>query len=173
MTLQRGPLFLGFLLATLVCAAALAVLDAPLHTSAAPSGIVSFELAWSVESADTMLRSWDTKARISAACLQGLDYLFLCLYSLTLALGCLQARDKFRARGWRLASAGVVLAWLSLVAGACDAIENAPLAMMVLSGEARSPLPQVAAIFATIKFALVLVGLLYWLAGFLARPPRE
>jgi hypothetical protein len=165
----RNRLFLIFVVLALAGVAVMSKLDGPLHTTAAPRGIISFELAWSHDNARAILDSWDATARLYAACLQGLDYLFLCLYSTALALGCFRASDIFRSRGWSIASIGVALAWLQWIAGFSDAIENVPLAVMILTGEVWGPLPQIATISATIKFVLVACGLLYTLVSLVGR----
>lgn len=55
---------------------ALRTLDAPLRTSAAPRGIVSFELAQNYDASRQILDSWSTDAKVYAALSLGLDYLF-------------------------------------------------------------------------------------------------
>jgi hypothetical protein len=61
---------------------------------------------------------------------------------------------------------GMALAWGQAVAVLCDAIENIVLLKMLLSAAAE-PWPAVARWCAVVKFALVLAGLVYALAGFI------
>ena len=56
---RRKPLFLSLLGLTLILFAVFRVFDTPLRTSAAPNGIVSFELAGAIKPAAEILASWD------------------------------------------------------------------------------------------------------------------
>jgi hypothetical protein len=103
-----------------------------------------------------------------AAFLQGLDFLFLAVYSTTLSLGCLWARRVIVERGWPLAFLGVPLAWGQWLAAACDAIENVALAALLFGGPA-SPWPQAAWACAAVKFALIFLGLVYVFYGLAVR----
>ena len=71
---HRSAVFLSFLALTLVLMLVLLRIDAPLQTDAAPMGIVSYELAGSVDGAQRILDSWDPTARLYAAFSLGLDY---------------------------------------------------------------------------------------------------
>ena len=64
------------------------VTGSPLTTEAAPYGVVSFELAGSVENAQNIMNSWDADAELRAAFGLGLDYLFMVSYASTIAFGC-------------------------------------------------------------------------------------
>ena len=61
------------------------LLDQALRTSAAPHGIVSFELAGSLAAAQRILASWPVAARIQAGISLGLDFSFLAAYAFTLS----------------------------------------------------------------------------------------
>lgn len=158
---NRKPVFFAFLAGTLIVAAIMQGVGAPLKTSAAPMGIVSYELAGTPEGAASILSSWDGRVREYAAFGLGLDYLFMPTYALALALGVLLALGRHTGR---LASLGNWVGWGSLAAALFDATENLAL-WRVLLGEALSAWPQVAAICATIKFALILIGLGYAVLG--------
>jgi len=173
----RKPLFLALLIWSLVLFAVMQVLNAPLKTSAAPAGIVSFELAGTVEKARLILSSWDEHYNpilgysvveffippLYAAFGLGFDYLFMPSYALAIALGVLLAAG--RHRGW-FASFGAWLGWGALVAALCDAVENIALFKLLLNNLVY-PWPQAAAVSATIKFALILLGILYALIGWI------
>jgi hypothetical protein len=153
--------FFGMLLvATAAGAVTLSALDAPLRTEASPWGIVSFELAGSVERAGLMIESWDERARLYAAFSLGFDFLYLVLYSTTLAFACVWGARVFARRGWPLAGLGAGLAWGQWGAAGLDALENAAL-WRLLAGPVVAPWPEFARWCATPKFALVLAGLLY------------
>jgi len=138
-------------------------LDQPLRTSAAPSGTVSFELAGSVEKAGTILDSWDSAARLKSAFGLGFDFLFMPLYATALSLGTLLAVDRRRGV-W--SALGKTLGWGAFAATVFDAVENIAL-FSILQANIVAPYPQVAAWCATVKFALILLGLFYGLAGWL------
>jgi hypothetical protein len=154
----RKPLFFAFLAGTLGLFAIFGVLDAPLRTSAAPNGIVSFELASNVETATAILLSWDERADLFAAFGLGIDYLFMPVYATALALGILLASG--RHPGW-FGVLGAWLGWGAYTAAIFDAVENYALARMLLMNEVWSPYPQVAALSATVKFLLLVVGLIF------------
>jgi len=69
-----------------------------------------------------------------------------------------------RSRSWPLASLGVVLAWGQWLAAILDAVENLGLTL-ILFASVVSPWPEIARWCATLKFALILLGLVYALYG--------
>jgi hypothetical protein len=161
---NRRGLFLPLLVLTLVVMAVLNGVGGPLVTEAAPQGIVSFELAGDISSAQAILDSWDARARTHAGFSLGFDFTFLLLYSTTIACACV-----WGARGlgevWRpLAPVGPLLAWGQWLAGLFDAVENAALWATLANGPSV-PWPRLAWWCATIKFMLVALGLLYALLG--------
>ena len=137
---------------------------APLNTKAAPYGVVSFELAGSLERANDILGSWDAAARERAAFGLGLDFLFIPVYALTIALGCELASQSLKARQWPLERFSAYLAWGLLFAGLLDIIENIALTI-TLFGTPSPPYPQIAAASAVIKFTLIFLALVYALYG--------
>jgi hypothetical protein len=145
----------------------------PLTTRAAPYGIVSFELARDEDQASAILASWDQAARLRAAFLLGLDFLFIPLYTAALTLTCLWAA-RFRRRRRRFPSwlvligiPGIPLAWAQLGAGMLDTVENIALVRM-LFGMLSSPWPQIASVCAFTKFILIVAGILYSLTALTA-----
>lgn len=162
-TNNRKPLFLSLLFLTLILFAVFRVLDAPLRTAAAPSGIVSYELAGTPAAAQSILDSWDARARLFAAFGLGLDYLFMPSYALTLSLGILLAAGRHAGA---FAKLGAWLGWGALIAPLFDAVENFAL-WQVLLGDFQALWPSLAAICATVKFILLLLGLAYALLGWL------
>jgi hypothetical protein len=176
---QRGVVFLAFLALTLLLMFVLLQIDVPLQTTAAPLGIVSYELAGSVDGAQRILDSWNPTARLYAAFSLGLDYLYMPAYAVAIGLACAWAAELWSKRRSRMAVVGVGLAWGLLAAALCDAIENIGLVTMLLSG-VRVPWPAVAFGCAAIKFALIGGGLVVALIGGVAaagsvgdRPERE
>jgi len=165
--ISRKRFFFTFLFLTLILFAVFRVLDQPLRTSAAPNGIVSFELARTPENAEYMLSSWSREGKFNAAFGLGIDYLFMPLYSLALAFGTLLAAG--RHSGW-LKLIGAVTGYGAFAAALFDAVENFAL-FQILLGAYQSPYPAIAAICATIKFGLLIFGLVYAFAAWLL--PRQ
>lgn len=157
----RKSLFYFFLVVTLFIFGIFQFLDQPLRTPAAPNGIVSYELAGSLENAQSMLNSWDEKARLAAAFGLGFDYLFMPAYALALSLGLLLVGAEKPKAYHTLTS------WLGcgvFVAAGFDAIENYAL-WLILNGEVSAALPPIAGMCATIKFILLIAGLVTAVAG--------
>lgn len=161
----RRSLFYFLLVLTLIIFGVFQFLDQPLRTPAAPNGIVSYELAGSLENAQSMLNSWDEKARLAAAFGLGFDYLFMPVYALALSLGLLLAGANKPT--WYLAFTSW-LGWGAFVAAGFDAIENYAL-WLLLNGEVSAALPPIAGICATIKFTLLIAGLVTAAAGLFIR----
>ncbi len=157
----RKPFFYFFLALTLLIFVVFRVLDEPLRTEAAPGGIVSFELAQTVDAAQGILRSWDADARTYAAFGLGLDYLFMPAYALALSTGIL-LMVKGR-KGW-YPQLAAWMGWGVFAAAVFDAVENYAL-WQELTGPVISPYPEVAALCASMKFALLIAGLVTGVAG--------
>jgi hypothetical protein len=164
---RRKSLFWFLLASTLLLIVILNLIGAPLITSAAPSGIVSFELAGSTANSERILSSWNPDARMHAALSLGLDYLFMVAYAAAISLGCVWASEVIRSRRWPLASLGIYLAWGQWLAAILDAVENIGL-IAILFSQPTSPWPEIARWCATFKFAIILLGLVYALYGLLS-----
>ena len=93
----------------------------------------------------------------------GIDYLFMPLYALALAIGTLLAAH--RHAGW-MRSLGAVAGYAAFTAAIFDAIENYAL-LRVLLGEIQAAYPAIAAFCAIIKFGLILFGVFYGLVAWL------
>jgi hypothetical protein len=140
------------------------VLGRPLITPAAPSGIVSFELAGGLSNAWEMLASWGPTGRVYAGLSLGTDYLFLVAYSIAISLGCVLSSRRFLQRSGYLSGVGAILAWAIFGAALFDSVENYAL-IQVLLGAEQSLWPVLARICAIPKFLIVGLGLLYILLG--------
>ena len=128
--------------------------------------IVDFELAGSVDKADQIITAWNETDRIRAGFSLGFDYLYMPVYSTTIALACVLATGVLKRYAWR--NLGLLLAWGLWAAALFDAIENLALFTELL-GNNVAPWPQIAALCATIKFGLIVLGLLYVIAGTAAK----
>lgn len=156
----KSSLFWPLLLATLALLFILSKVGEPLVNPDAPYGIVSFEIATTWPTAARIMSSWDLAARLHAAFSLGLDYLFMLVYSCTLALSSLWAGEKLRSLRWPLAGFGVPLAWGSWLAAAFDSLENLAL-ILLLFGTNASFWPGLAAWCACLKFGLILLAMAY------------
>jgi len=132
--------------------------------------IVDFELAGSVPKAQTIIDAWNATDRIRAGFSLGIDYLYMPIYSTTIALACMLAAFVLKSKAWR--SIGLLLAWGLWAAALFDAIENVALFTELL-GNKIAPYPQIAQICAAIKFGLILAGLLYVVIGLVMRVVRK
>lgn len=165
---QQAVLFRITFALTLLIFGIFAIIGAPLQTSAAPQGIVSFELVANVQQAQAMVDSWGSAATLWAAFGLGFDYLFMPIYALAAAVACLWAARTFEERGSPLAPAGIPLAWGAWLAGCLDALENAALLrMLVIAPE--NPYPHIARLAAQSKFALLLAAITYALLALLLK----
>jgi len=124
----------------------------------ASPNIVDYELAGSVDRAAQIIGAWRETDRIRAGFSLGFDYLYMPVYSTTIALACLWGAAVIRSGWWRLL--GLTLAWGLWLAALLDATENLALIVMLL-GAPSDPYPAVAAVCAALKFGLILLGLLY------------
>jgi hypothetical protein len=159
-----GALFL-FTLAVMYC---LNLIGKPLITTAAPSGIISYELAGSVQNAQQIIDSWDQDARLHAAFSLGFDYLFMVLYSTTIAFACLWGARVLQARRIPGENIGILLAWGMWLAAIFDGIENIALSLILFNTPA-APWPQVAQICAAAKFLLIFLGLVFTFFALIVR----
>ncbi len=170
---SRKLFFFPFLFLTLSLFAIFRILDQPLRTPAAPNGIVSYELAGTTEKVFQILVSWEPvrdgngsaipTRKLYAAFGLGIDYLFMPIYAIALALSTLLAAGKYT--GW-VKSLGALAGWGALCTAGFDAVENFAL-WKILLGEINSPYPKIAFYCASIKFSLLVVGLLYAIVGWL------
>lgn len=157
---SRNTIFTLLLSLTVIIMLVMNTVGKSLNTDEAPLGIVSFEFAGSTQKAQKILDSWDNAAQLRAAFIQGLDFLYLVIYSTTIAIACLWAGQILHKARWPFASLGILLAWGLWLAAILDAVENIALVIIMLR-RIITPLPEIAAVCATIKFALIFLGLVY------------
>jgi hypothetical protein len=162
---RRALLGWVLLALTIALTVVLQAVNVPLKTPAAPQGIVSYELAGTTAAAQGILDSWDAGAKVHAGFSLGLDYLYMPAYALTIGLACAWAAHVLGGRRRWLGSLGRVLAFGLGFAALLDAVENYALTTMLFS-TAADPWPAVSRWCATGKFALIIVGLIYVLVGF-------
>lgn len=140
------------------------ITGAPLTTEAAPYGIVSFELAGSVERTQLILINWDANEQVRAAFGLGLDFLFMAVYASTIAFGCGMAGQVLKHSRWPLGRWSNPLSWAAILAALLDVVENIALAMVIF-GSVVTPWPEIARWCAIFKFALIFIGIVYVIYG--------
>jgi hypothetical protein len=153
---KRTRVFVPLLIATLVITFLFRFIGPARPT------IVDFELAGSVPQAQAIIDAWNENDRIRAGFSLGFDYLYMPVYSTTIALACVMAAGVLQRRAWH--TAGLLLAWGLWIAAVSDAAENLALFTELL-GRNAAPWPQVAQTCAAIKFGLIGLGLLYVMGG--------
>lgn len=126
-----------------------------------PLGIVSLELPATPARADAMVAALGDRARAIAVRQVQLDFVFLLLYPLALAMALVRLAPLAAGRVGRICAALARRVW---IAGLLDAIENLALLRM-LAGATGSPWPQLSTACATVKFTIVAAALLMLLAG--------
>jgi hypothetical protein len=155
-------------IATLALFVVLAVLDKRMSSTGGP-GIVGFELAGGEHRAQEILSQWGGKGHDAARLSLWLDYAYIASYVALLTLAVAATRDAAARRGWvRLAAIGGVVIAAPILAGLCDAVENAGL-LLALGRHGGNTAPLLATVFASVKFVLTGMTLLYLLAGIVAR----
>ena len=160
---QRRALLIFFLLSGMLLIG-MHSLDQSLITNAAPDGIISFELAGTIERVHQILEEWGPVGRIYAVLSLGLDYLFLIVYALFISLACVLIARYLRLEIAFLSKWGMALGWGQFLAALLDAIENLALIQLIL--DSQQPLwPLIARWCAVTKFSIVGAGLIYILFG--------
>ncbi len=137
------------------------IFDAPLKNEVCKSGITSFELAKDLDKTIAILDSWDTNAKINMSLSLGFDFLFLIIYSSFIALLIYWVNTTL----WKnkaIYALGKGLIILIFMAAFFDVIENIALIKLLL-GDLRQLWSTIAYYFAVIKFAIVLVCIIYLL----------
>ncbi|MCC6612257.1 MAG: hypothetical protein IT320_02205 [Anaerolineae bacterium] len=140
-----------------------------------PFTIVDFEFARDWPRAQTIVDAWrdnstpETDYVANAGFSLAVDNAWIPCYATAISVACVMATGAIKRRRWWVVL-GFVLAWGAWAAGISDWIENAMLAQVLnaLTSDTAAGIesaPAIAAICATIKFALVGLGLVYALIG--------
>ncbi len=138
--------------------------DSFLTNATTPNGIVSFELAKTLERSQEILNSWTGTAKIFAGLSIGFDFLFILIYSIFIAL----LVHKLNERLWRgkpFYRVGELLIWSMFIAAIFDTVENVSL-IKLLIGNLKQYWVSIAYYFAIMKFVLIIVSILYIIANF-------
>ena len=150
------PLFWILLILFIPTAVGITLATLSLNTPAAPLGIVSFEFCGFTGDCEAMLAQWAGRPRDDLIFSLGLDYLFLVTYAGLICVSLLRLAAPLAPARRRLVA---LIAYGALAAGAADAIENYALLQIAYTGSAGG-YGYWAGVFASIKFALVMLSLL-------------
>jgi len=164
LTYKRILIFSGFL--TIIIFFLLRYFGNPLITNHAPSGIISFELAKDNDQSIAIISSWDLNAKVNAGLILGIDFLFLVVYSIFFSTACYLVAQKYINKINLLYRTGLLIAKLQFVAALFDTIENIALIKLLL-GSNNSIFPTIAYYFASIKFVIIAIGIIYIIIGLL------
>jgi hypothetical protein len=160
-TRRRGLIASG--IATVLLLLAMSPAEERMKDTGGP-GMVPFELTGGQDRADEILGEWGEKGQDAAAESLWIDFGFLVAYGTFLTLALAATRDLTRSRGWRrMARIGAVVVYFGALGAAFDAFENACL-LLTLDG-AGSVFPFLATLFASCKFILLAVAIVYLLVG--------
>ena len=142
---------------TLVCTIAWMIMMGSAIKPLNSKQIVSFELAKTTEAATKIIREWDERDLIPNARKSiYLDFVFLILYSASIAIGCV-VLSAFTRNSF-LVHLGSWLSKIVPLAGIFDVVEN--LAMLKsLSGKVTMLPVFIAYWFALLKFLIVIISL--------------
>jgi uncharacterized protein YhhL (DUF1145 family) len=181
-----------FLTLTILIYGVFDILDKPFRNPDSPYGIVSLELAFVPYQAHEIISSWKDARWVDISIDDlsaypfsafgfvdgdsflpfhylffglGFDYLFMPVYALALSLGLLLA--SYERPEW-FRSYVAWISWGVFAAAAFDAVENYALWKM-LTGNVITPFPQIASACATIKFTLLIMGIVAASSGFFIR----
>ena len=145
---------------------ALGYFNKPLITEIAPNGIVSFELAKDINMSISIISSWNLNAKINAGLSLGIDFLYLVIYSIFFATSCYLISQKYINKNNLIFKTGLLLTKLQFVAALFDAIENIAL-IKLLIGSNNKIYSSIAFYFASIKFLIIALGIVYIIIGLL------
>ena len=162
---RRGLILLGLFVGTLVFLLLMRGPDDEMSDRGV--GVIEFELARTADKASEHYGQLGEAGRDEARTQLYLDYPYLILYGLLYAGAALVVAARAAERGMRgLARWGRPAAIAGLAGAVCDAVENAAL-LRVLDGHTDQPWPALAFTFASVKFLLITVAVLYVIVGFL------
>lgn len=161
--MKKKTLFWIALVLTVLLFGAINRIDESLKIDDQANGIVSFELAKTLNQSEYILHSWKTAdVQLYAALSLGIDYLFMVAYGSFFALAVLLLAAKLPSGFLKKAAKTMVL--LILLAVVLDGIENFGLIQLLIDIPTQS-MVSLAFYCASFKFGLLGIGVVYLLAG--------
>ena len=135
--------------------------------------IVEFELMFTPTEAIRLVAALGPDGIAAARQQLFVDFGYLVIYGVLLWKACrlLGARAARRGIAW-VAKVAPAFAWAAAAAAVCDAVENVGL-LVITYGTTGQPWPALASGFASVKFVLLGVTVLFLLVGLLATLARR
>jgi hypothetical protein len=122
-----------------------------------PPNIVAFELAGNITTAQEIISIWSPEQIDKVKTSIYLDFGFILAYCSAFMFACLAAANYSGVQFF--IKTGKQLVWIIWLAGLCDAIEN--IAMLRTLGEISQTSVSTAFYFATVKFCILLIALIF------------
>jgi len=157
-------LFFISLAVTLPVIVTLLTLNRPLQNETAPQGVVSLEMARTVDQQNRILNSWNEPARLRLAFSIGLDFFCVVVFTSSLVLACIWLADASHRHGASSSNLGLALAWALGIMGVLWILQNTLLAA-ALFGHATALTARITFGCALLKFAVMMLGLAYMLGS--------
>ena len=118
--------------------------------------IIALERPADADDARAVIAEWKDAGRLDAVRRSiWWDYVFILVYTTLAALGCVIAARAFFKEGSAEYNAALLIAWLPLLAGLLDCVENYAMLGM-LDGFEGETLPRLARWCATVKFCIII-----------------
>jgi lipoprotein signal peptidase len=131
-------------------------------------GMVPFELTGGEDRANEIIAEWGEEGQDAARESLWIDFGFLLAYGTFLTLALAATRDLARERDWRhLTAIGAIVLSFGALGAAFDALEN--ICLLLTLDDAGAAFPLLATIFASCKFVLLAIAIVYLLAGLVMR----
>ncbi len=127
-----------------------------------PTNLVQFEMAGTTSVASAIIKDWKPEGVAMARTSTYLDFIYIIFYSAAISLGC--SVSSSYSKNEVLAQLGIVFAFLTLIAGGCDVIEN--IAMLKSFHEVTQTTVSVSYYFAIAKFTMLFTALLFMVIAF-------
>ena len=132
----------------------------PINAATPPYSILDLEFAWTVERAREILDAWGSEGNILQTLGVYWDMAYIFGYGFFI-FGCILLVSR-RLEG-ALLKIGLFICLTPLIAGVFDFVENLNLLVMLYSPTSFTSItPMITGILATIKFAFLLVGIVFF-----------
>lgn len=167
-TSPRNKIVVGVVIISFVCFIITALLTQLVESTvkqATSYGILNLEFAWNASTATTILAAWGSTYIPHEILGIYIDFTFIPSYATFMAALTLLLARRFSGHPQEL---GFILVIAPFIAGILDVVENMHLLIMMGSPTAIiDTIPLIASLCATIKFALIIIVILYFFIGLL------
>ena len=165
---MKKLLFPLVIIGTLAMIVVMRITEAPLKQPATPAGIINLELAFDTVNSNKIIDAWTTAnvikdARINTYC----DFIFIFFYTLFLFFSCKKLTVKFREGDWKR-NAGQFFSKAILVSALLDVGENSGM-LLTLNGSGSSGIVLFTSVCSAIKWAIVLLTIIYILLALFSK----